>query len=176
METNENNKTTYLEELSGSDFEIADHQPDINGWEIVDSLGNDLGEVEDLIFDSNARKVRYIVASLDLDDESHIGNEQDDRLVLIPIGILDLDEDDEEVILPEVSATFLASLPTYTPGKTISPAEELAIRYAFLGQDALPDADSVVYEGHQEDFYNHGHFDDTRFTKRITGPADETNS
>lgn len=163
MEINENNRTTYLEELSGSDFEVADHQPDITGWEIVDSLGNEIGEVDDLIFDSNARKVRYIVASLDLDE----------RLVLIPIGIVDLDEDDDEVIVPEVSPTFLATLPTYTPGKIISPAEELAVRYAFLGQDSLPDAHAVVYEEHPEDFYTHGHFDDARFTKRITGPKDK---
>ena len=170
METNENNRTTYLEELSGSDFEVADHQPDINGWEIVDSEGNELGEVEDLIFDSNARKVRYIVASLDLDEEI----ETEDLLVLIPIGIVDLDEDEEEVLIPEVSVAFLSTLPQYTPGKIISPAEELAVRYAFLGQDALPDADAVVYDEHPEDFYNHGHFDDARFSRHISGPGNES--
>lgn len=62
-----------------------------------------------------------------------------------------------------------------SPGKTISPAEELALRYAFLGEDALPDADAVVYERHPEDFYTHKHFDDARFMKRITGPKDQNN-
>lgn len=177
METNENNRTTYLEELSGSNFEVADHQPDITGWEIVDSHGNEFGEVEDLIFDSNARKVRYIVASLDLEEELEMpgvtNKETDERLVLIPIGTVDLDEDDDQVILPEVSAAFLSTLPIYTPGKIISPAEELAVRFAFLGQDSLPDAGAVIYEEHPEDFYVHGHFDDARFTKRITGPKGE---
>lgn len=175
MEPNENNKTTYLEELSGSDFEVADHQPDITGWEIIDNLGNEIGEVEELIFDSNARKVRYVVASLDLDNNSEVADEADGRLVLIPIGIVDLDEDEEEVIIPEVSILFLSTLPQYTPGKIISPAEELAVRYAFLGQASLPDAAAVVYESHQDDFYSHDHFDDTRFTRRITGPKDESN-
>jgi sporulation protein YlmC with PRC-barrel domain len=179
METKENNKTTYLEELGGSAFEVADHQPDITGWEILDSLGNEIGEVEDLIFDSSARKVRYIVASLDLDEEIEpadgVENETENHLVLIPIGIVDLDEDDDEVIIPAVSTAFLATLPYYTPGKIISPAEELAVRYAFLGQDSLPDADAVVYEQHPEDFYSHRHFDDDRFTKRISGPKDEEN-
>lgn len=173
METNEPHKTTYLEELSASDFEVADKQPDINGWEIVDPLGNELGEVEDLIFDSNARKVRYVVANLELEELENEGN--DDYLVLIPIGIVDLDEDEEEVILPEVSIGFLATLPRYTPGKTISPAEELALRYAFLGQDALPDADAVVYETHPDDFYTHKHFDDARFMKGITPQRDKDN-
>lgn len=173
METNEPHKTTYLEELSASDFEVADKQPDINGWEIVDPLGNELGEVEDLIFDSNAMKVRYVVANLDLEELEN--DENDDYLVLIPIGIVDLDEDEEEVILPEVSIGFLASLPRYSPGKTISPAEELALRYAFLGEDALPDADAVVYETHPDDFYTHTHFDDTRFRKRNTEQEDQNN-
>lgn len=173
METNEPHKTTYLEELSASDFEVADKQPDINGWEIVDSLGNELGEVEDLIFDSNARKVRYVVASLDLEELED--DETDDHLVLIPIGIVDLDEDEEEVILPEVAVGFLATLPRYSPGKTISPAEELALRYAFLGEDALPDADAVVYETHPEDFYTHKHFDDARFKTRNTDLRDQNN-
>lgn len=170
METYENNRATYLEELSGSDFEVADHQPDITGWEIVDSLGNELGEVEDLIFDSSARKVRYIVASLDSDETENLKDNGDGRLVLIPIGIVDLDESEDEVIVAEASRVNLATLPEYEPGKTISPAEELAVRYAFLGQAALPDADSVVYEQHPEDFYSHGHFDESRFTRRITGP------
>lgn len=172
METSENNRTTYLEELSNSNFEVADYQSDITGWEIIDSEGNEIGEVEDLIFDSNARKVRYIVASLDLDEGS--GTDATDiRLVLIPIGIVELDEDEDEVIVPDVSAEFLLTLPLYTPGKIISPAEEVAVRYAFLGQDSLPDYDAVVYEEHPEDFYTHGHFDDARFIKRSTDPKDE---
>jgi len=173
MEIQDNHRTTYLERLKGSDFEIADHQPDITGWEITDSLGNELGEVEDLIFDSNARKVRYIVASLEMDGSLVIDTQEDSRLVLIPIGVVDLDEEDDEVIVPEASAMFLATLPTYEDGKTISPAQELSVRYAFLGQESLPDADSVVYEQHPEGFYSHGHFDESRFRKRITGPADQ---
>jgi len=173
METQDNHRTTYLERLKGSDFEIADHQPDITGWEITDGLGNELGEVEDLIFDSNARKVRYIIASLEIDGQQITDTHQNSRLVLVPIGIVDLDEEDDEVILPEASARFLATLPSYEPGKTISPAEELAVRYTFLGQDSLPNADAVVYEQHPEDFYNHGHFDESRYRKRITGPSGE---
>ena len=166
MEVNNNNRTTYLEELSGGDFEVAEHQPDIVGWEVVDSEGHELGGVEDLIFDRQALKVRYIVASLDLEEDSLAEGELENRLVLIPIGILHLDEDSDQVIVPGFSRSLLLTLPEYTPGETISPAEELAVRYAFLGQDALPDADAVVYETHLEDFYSHGHFDDARFAKR----------
>ena len=164
METHENNKTNYLEELSGSDFEIADHQPDINGWEILGPQGEEIGEVVDLIFDSQARKVRYIVAELDFETES--GDYVESKTVLIPIGVVDLDDDEDEVILKELVIQQLLSLPDYESGKAISPVEELAVRYAFLGDASLPDANSVSYDTHPDDFYTHGQFDDSRFTRR----------
>lgn len=108
--------------------------------------------MEDLIFDSNARKVRYIVASMEMDGSLVADPQEDSQLVLIPIGIVNLDEEDDEVIVPEASALFLATLPRYEHGKTISPAEEMAVRYAILGEDFLPDDDAVVYEQHPEDF------------------------
>lgn len=159
METNKPNRTTYLEQLSDNDFELADGQPNITGWAIVDHLGDEVGEVEDLIFDSSAGKIRYIVALIDTDIASEV------RMVLIPIGVVELHENEDQVILPEASADLLSSLPEYEPDKTISPAEELAIRYAFLGEQSLPHMDAVVYGEHPEDFYNHDHFDDGRISR-----------
>lgn len=169
MELNENNKTTYLQELKGSDFQIAEHQPDITGWQITDGSGVELGEVKDLIFDSNALKVRYIVASLDLPTESDVDLPQY-RLVLIPIGVADLDTTEDEVVVKELTPASVQVLPLYEPGKTISPVEELAVRYAFLGRASLPHADAVVYDNHPDDFYQHDHFDDTRYTRRQSDP------
>lgn len=160
MEPNEHHRTVNLEELSHSDFEIADHQPDIMGWEVVDSDGNEIGEVQDLIFDPQEGKVRYIVADIETDQENHTG------YVLIPIGIVTLDDDEDEVIIPGQHTAALYTLPAYEKGKTISPVEELAVRYAFLGAGSLPNAKAVVYESHPEDFYNHGHFSDEHFRRR----------
>lgn len=160
MKSNEYHKTVNLEELSRSDFEIADHQPDILGWEIVDNDGNEIGEVNDLIFDSQEGKVRYIVAEIDIDQENHTG------YVLIPIGIVTLDDDEDEVIVPREHTDALYTLPAYEKGKTISPVEELAVRYAFLGAGSLPNAEAVVYESHPDDFYSHGHFSDEHFRRR----------
>lgn len=161
MESNEHNNTALrLQELSVSDFEIADHQPDITGWELVDSEGNELGEVEDLIFDRELKKVRYLVVSLELDELDN------SRLVLIPIGIVSLDEGNEEVLIPGNLVYSLTTLPAYRPGTVVSPAEELAVRYAFMGKDGLMIEVTDVYESHPEDFYAHEHFNDTHFRKR----------
>lgn len=160
MEANQHHpRTTNLEELSRSDFEIADHQPDINGWDLVDSEGNEIGEVIDLIFDLEESKVRYIVADVEELDDRKSG------YVLIPIGIVALDEDEEEVIVPQHQVAAIYTLPAFESGKTISPVEELAIRYAFLGSSSLPQADSVVYEAHPDNFYTHDHFRDEHFKR-----------
>lgn len=161
MEPNEHNTTALrLQELSGSEFQISDDQPDIIGWLIVDVSGDEIGEVDDVIFDMDTKKVRYIVALLDIDDQDDL------RRVLIPIGIVDLDESEDEVIIPEETNSFLKSLPIYVSGTIISPAEELAIRYAFLGSNGLAEENQHDYQSHPEDFYTHQHFDDTRFKKR----------
>jgi sporulation protein YlmC with PRC-barrel domain len=91
----EENKYDHLEELSGSDFEIVDGEPDITGWDVLNSLGQKVGEVDDLLFDPKSRQVRYLVVDLE-DNELDIDT---DKKVLVPIGVADLyqegdDEDD----------------------------------------------------------------------------------
>ena len=71
METNESHyENDRLEELGSSDFEIADGQPDIRGWEVNDINNRYVGQADELIFDKTTRKVLYIVVDLD-------GNELD---------------------------------------------------------------------------------------------------
>jgi len=162
MELNEHNHTALrLQELSGSDFEISNEEPDITGWTIVDLSGDEIGGVEDLIFDLETKKVRYLVALIYVDEE------EEDRQVLIPIGIVDLDEDEDEVVMPEETLAFLKSLPLYESGTIISPAEELAIHYAFLGKQGLVEETAKGYQAHPAEFYSHQHFDNTRFKRTI---------
>jgi stress response protein YsnF len=157
MAINENdNEENRLEELGGSDFEIVDGQPDIKGWEVKDAIGGDLGEVDELIFDRVSRKVRYIVVDLDENDLN-----LKSRKVLVPIGLVTLDEDDKEVVLPESEARHLYALPEYEKGR-ITPALESGIRNTLTGL-GLAAAGTAAYDQHPEGFYDHKHFDDTRF-------------
>jgi len=157
----EENTNTRLEELSGSNFEIAEHQPDITDWEIFDASGDYIGDVEDLIFDKETYKVRYIVTELDE------RNTDVERSVLIPIGLVTLHENEDEVILTESVAASLTFLPTYEKGQ-ITPAHELQIREVLTGNIA-GNATGAGYEQHPEDFYNHNHFDDTGYKKNPAG-------
>jgi sporulation protein YlmC with PRC-barrel domain len=157
----EENKNKRLQELSGSDFEIADHQPDITGWEIFDSAGDYIGDVEDLIFDKESYKVRYIITNLE-------GYELDqEKQVLIPIGLVTLKEDEDEVLLTEAISAKLPLLPSYD-NQRITPAEELLIRNVLVGS-----AEHVVEvmneEQHKDEFYEHSHFNDRGYTRNPPG-------
>src|SRR5215212_4753132 len=105
----DNMKHRRLQELDRSDFAIVDGEPDIRGWDVKNAQGQKIGEVEELIVDAKMKKVRYMVVDLD-DDELDL---DDDRKVLIPIGLAELHKDDDDVILPNVQATQLTSLPEY---------------------------------------------------------------
>jgi hypothetical protein len=172
METQEK-IATRLEELHDSGFEITDGQPDITGWEIRTRSGKKAGKVEDLLFDPESRKVRYIIADLD-------GNELDldeDRKVLIPIGIAELYTKSSHrklqldpalsaydpsgggnvVFVPSISAKQLDSLPLYEKNR-LSRHTEIAIR------KILEPADRDDRE--EDEFYRHEHFNEDRFYDR----------
>lgn len=161
----EENKSDRLEELSGSDFEIADHQPDITGWEIFDAAGDYIGDVNDLIFDRASLKVRYIVAGID--DEADADR---DRKVLVPIGLVTLDEHEDEVILTTALSANIGFLPVYEKG-LITPAHEVQIRDVLTGNLAS-NIPLTAYEQHPDDFYDHQHFDDKGYTRNPAPPHD----
>jgi hypothetical protein len=79
-------KNNHLQVLSDSDYEIVDGEPDITGWNVRDRHGRKIGEVDDMLFDPQSRKVRYIIVELQ-DVELDL---VDGDKVLIPIGVADL--------------------------------------------------------------------------------------
>lgn len=102
-------KNKRLQELRGSDFEIAKGQPDIRGWEVRDDAGRKLGKVSELIFDARDRKVRYMIVNV-LDSKDL---QLEKRTVLVPIGLALLDTADDDVILQKVTPFQLRALPKY---------------------------------------------------------------
>lgn len=90
------------------DLDIADGEPDIRGWDVRDGQGTKIGEVDDLIIDLSAMKVRYMAVELDKDFFSL----DDERRVLVPIGNAQLDDDEDDVIIPASRESLLA-MPAY---------------------------------------------------------------
>ena len=158
------NKNKRLQELSGSDYEIAEGQPDIRGWDVKDEYGKKIGEVDELIFDVQSRKVRYIVLDLE-------GNvlDLDARDVLVPIGIAQLHDKDDDVVLPGVTASNLRSLPEYDEDNLTSETEN-TIRAAFAGLGGA----ALAGAGTSDDFYNHSHFNEDNLYRNRQGNSEES--
>lgn len=119
MERKENeHQIKKLKELSSSSFEIKEGQPDIIQWLTVNSAGETIGKVSELLFDEEAQKVRYLVLNL-------AGNiwRLEKHEVLIPIGVAELDRDHNHVILPNITAQQIAALPDYHKGNHVIAAD-----------------------------------------------------
>ena len=150
-----------LQELKGSDYKIVDEQPDINGWPLYTSDHQKIGKVEDLLFDTEAKKVRYIIADLDGNDL-----DLDDKEVLIPIGIAQLHEADDEVIVPGISVANLGALPAYNDDRDLTDSDEQAILSVLSGNAGTNNPGLANTER-----YNHAHFDDRNFYRESIQPT-----
>jgi photosynthetic reaction center H subunit len=135
-----------LDELS--DYKVSDRDPDIRGWDVLDSAGKKIGEVDRLLVDTGAMKVRYL--DVDVDDDIVSG----DRHILVPIGYARLDENDDHVFIDRLSSTQLASMPAYTNQPlTRDYEDELRRHYDSSHSSSTTGGD----------FYAHESYDDNRF-------------
>lgn len=162
METNRNN-SKRLQKLKGSDFEIADGQPDIRGWDVKDENGNRIGEVDELIFDEQSRKVRYMVLDL-----SNNKLDLEERDVLVPIGLAQIDRDDDDILLPGVTTQQLSSLPAYDEDN-FDADSEAGIRNVFAGAGA-----GALMAGGDNDFYEHDHFNEENLYRNRPQATEES--
>ncbi|HEX9109579.1 MAG TPA: PRC-barrel domain-containing protein, partial [Longimicrobiales bacterium] len=82
--------------------EVAEEEQDVRGWPVLARDGV-AGEVEDLVADPAALRVRYALVRLtDEPAESH---------VLLPVGFLDLDGEAGRVCVPALQAADVRALP-----------------------------------------------------------------
>src|SRR4051812_6393066 len=89
------------------DLEVAHDDPDVRGWDVVDSGDRVIGEVDDLIVDPTAMKVRYLTVELDAGELDL----KDTRRVLVPISNAQLDREDEQVHLSGLDRSAILGLP-----------------------------------------------------------------
>lgn len=104
------------------EFEVAEGDPDVRGWEVISSDGRKIGEVEELLVDTDAMKVRYL--DVDLNDDLHESSE--DRHVLIPIGYARLDREDDQVLVEGLTEEKLRGIPAYNH-EPITPEYESSV-------------------------------------------------
>jgi photosynthetic reaction center H subunit len=135
------------------DFAVAEGEPDARGWNVLASDGRKIGEIDELLVDPRAMKVRY----LDVDVDDDMIGEPGDRHVLIPIGYARLDRDRDAVLVDALASDDLRTLPAYDQGP-LTREHETTVRDRF--------AAGAARAGEEDDFYTGDAFDEDRFYGR----------
>jgi len=107
-----------LVQLSDSDYEIKDGQPDIIQWPVYNSTGEVMGKISNLLFDKDEQVVKYMV--LNLWENTW---QPEEREVLIPMSVAELDKEKGHVILPNITAQQINVLPDYHKEEDIASAD-----------------------------------------------------
>lgn len=94
------------------DYQVADGNPDIRGWDVYGNDNVRLGEARELIVDTEAMKARYLVIALDR------SLAPEDRWVVVPVGRARLDDTLDRVYVDDVTAGTWSTLPVYTESFT----------------------------------------------------------
>ncbi len=143
---------TALMPLSAMDnYEIADGEPDIRGWDVRSTDGEKLGEVEDLLVDPQQLMVRYIEVQL----ENGLAVDDMHQFAVLPIGSARLDEDDDTVFV-QVTGTDFRGMPPYPRGNLTREHEDTLIRRL----DAASEGARATQRAEDVDFYGQPYFDE----------------
>lgn len=160
MQDRNSPRVARLDELDN--FEVADHDPDIRGWDVLSADGRKVGEVDDLFVDTAAMKVRYI--GVELDRELRAGDTN--RHILVPVGHARLHESDDNVLLSGLKADRVSTVPPYTG--TIDREYETSLRTYFTDTGAAATTGAATAGA---DFYDRENFDADRMYGSRRGTA-----
>lgn len=124
-----NKNLYYLENLSG--YSVENDDKDVRGWEVMDKDRRVVGKVDNLIVNKNTERVVYLEVDV---DESIIDsdyepyrmkaskgihttmNEDGENHLIIPIGMVDLDLDKENVYTDKIDHRTFAETKRYKGG------------------------------------------------------------
>jgi len=127
-----------LEELSKSIYQLTDGEADIKSWPVRNEAGDSVGNVRDLLFDPEQNAVRYVIVEL-----ADMGEDLEEKAVLIPIALANLAEDKKEVVLPDIHHDQFRAMPRYIIGE-VTPQIEDEIRRVIGSPAALRIEDEIV--------------------------------
>lgn len=150
MSKNEHKYNNHLKELNEGGYEMVKGEPDIRNWKVMTMQNQEIGRIEELLFDEVSHRVRYLVVHLNGQALNLVS-----RHVIIPVGLAELRKTENVVLFPELTVGHIASLPDYEKGK-ITIETERAIRAVFAPKSGVTYQDEDFNE--PDKFYDHEHF------------------
>jgi hypothetical protein len=142
----ENKKNLYyLDELS--DYKVASGYSDVRGWEVLDADKRTIGKVDSLLVNRNEERVVYLDVEVDknLIEEGHEPfetpdqkgaheylNKEGENHLIIPIGLVDLDEGGRKVFTDEIGYDTFRKTKRYRKGSQIDRDYEVMVIKNYL--------------------------------------------
>ena len=184
----------YLHDLE--DYKVHHDDPDVRGWTVKLDTGETVGTVDNLIVDRAAEQVRYLEVRGDanfygtyrdrssyLDNDFHEGYKAGtDELVIVPVGMVQLDRSNKSCSLSGVTADYIGLAPRYRRGSALRPRYEIETlhyydnnhpdyvadnkAYSPFDRTAYRDFDENRFQGMHDRFYGHRMFNTDRYYDR----------
>ena len=123
----------YMNELS--DYKISDGYPDVRGWDVKDIDDRVIGKVDNLLVNKVAERVVYLDVEVDKSivdakydpygnssqtEMREFVNKDGENHIIIPIGLVDLNEDSKYVYTDMIDHRTFAETKRYRKGDTIN--------------------------------------------------------
>jgi len=173
MSDKENNKNLfYLDDMSG--YKVASDYSDVRGWKVLDADNRSIGKVDGLLVNKKAERVVYLDIEVDKDliEDGHEPyenpnnkgaheylNKDGENHLVIPIGMVDIDDDNNNVLTNEINYDTFKKTKRHTKGADLSREHEETVIKGYLPEDTTAD------DYRDDNFYNRKAFEDRRRRK-----------
>lgn len=160
----------YLDELS--DYKVASEDHDVRGWKVQDFDLRIIGKVDRLLVNPNTERVVYLDIEVDksLIEEGHevyntsasegaheFLNKEGENHLIIPIGLVRLDEENKKVISDEITHSTFAKTKRRSKGTDVDRNYEVSILQMYFPEKRFDENDLS-----DENFYNRNEFKNSK--------------
>lgn len=180
----------YLDELS--DYKVSNDDPDVTGWEVKDADNRVIGKVDNLLVNKRTERVVYLDVEVDKTiieadhdpygqpanaDVHEFINKEGENHIIIPIGLVSLNEDQKFVYTDRINHQTFAETKRIQKGHAVNREYEVVVLDSYerdYRDDRDRDRDSVTRSGDRrnDDTRRDANFDSDRDRSRINRDRD----
>ncbi|MDT0643892.1 PRC-barrel domain-containing protein [Zunongwangia sp. F363] len=159
----------YLDELS--DYKVKSHDPDVRGWKIHDREDRVIGKVDNLLVNKQAERVVYLDVEVDssiieANHDPYSGkaesgvhefiNKEGENHLIVPIGLVSLDEDKKIVRTNEIDHRTFAETKRMERGRTVDRGYEIMVLDSYNRDEEVEyPEDETLYDRREYDRGNY---------------------
>lgn len=167
----ENNKNLYyLDDLSN--YKVASDDSDVRGWEVKDADNRTIGKVDRLLANKEAKRVVYLDIEVDksLIEQGHevynksasdgaheFINKDGENHLILPIGMVKLDEDNKKVISHVINYNTFAKTKRIKKSTNVDREYESIVFRHYFPEETIDESNM-----RDENFYNRQQFRKSR--------------